>query len=57
MHSGNQILADSKVAGITLHTLHKLFLSGGRRSSGADSLLWFFGLLTDSVYVISLAVG
>lgn len=48
MHSGNQILADSKVAGISLHVLHKLFLSEGRRSSGADSLLWFFGLWTNS---------
>jgi len=57
MHSGNQILADSKVAGITLHALHKLFLSGGRRSSGADSLLWFLGLLTDSVYAISVVGG
>ena len=57
MHSGNQILADSKVAGITLHALHKLFLSGRCRSSGEDSLLWFFGLWTDSVYATSLAGG
>jgi len=57
MHSGNQILADSIVAGITLHALHKLFVSGGRRSSWADSLLWVFGLLTDNVYAISLAGG
>jgi len=57
MHSGNQMLADSKVAGITLHVLHKLFLPEGRRISGVDRLLWFFGLWTNSMYAVSLTAG
>ena len=49
MHSGNQMLADSKVAGITLHVLHKLFLSEGRRTSGTDRRLWFFSVYGQTV--------